>query len=1392
MKAADKIKVNNIDCPEKTFIACEHMRYPPIARVPRDKDIPLSYAQQRLWIHDQLEPDTPNNISNAVWIQGHLRLGILQRALDTIVDRHEILRTTYSVASGEPLQTINPACSVPIIHNDLSNCPDDELEGEIRHCISEEARHLFNLSGDLMLRTVLIRLSDTEHVLILTIHQIASDSRSMKIFFMELLAGYGAFSEGKPFPLPELPVQYADFAYWRRQWMTGEVLQHQLSYWQNQLAGGPSFLELPSDRPRPALSNLRGASHTIVLPHTFAASIRSLIEQEGVTMFVMMMAAFKTLLYRYTGQGDVSVGTFLPNRNWPEVHGLIGFFLNTVVLRTCLYDGPSFAALLKREMSVVQEAYEHCDMPFEKLVEVLNPHRDPGHTPLFQTALLFEDVPAIPNEIPDLNFELLDSETSVSLYELSLIITELSGDIRLSFIYRTDLFDAGTIQRMAANFRMLLKSIVSNPDDSIFMLPVLSQSEQEQILGAWNSSKSRAPIGDCIHNLFEAQVERTPDAVALVFEGREMTYRELNSKANQLAHYLIKIGAGPEVLVGIFEERSLEMVVGLLGILKAGGAYVPLDPGYPLERLTLMMVDADVTILLTNSRLSARIPLFRGKPVYIDSDWKDITLESKENPVTQVSPDNAACLLYTSGSTGKPKGAILQHSSLVHFITAVISEYGLVSSDRVLQFASISFDASTEEIYPCLAIGATLVIRTDDMLTDTEFLQKCKEWKLTVLSLPTAYWHILTLNLESEKLSIPDSVRLLIIGGERALPERLAQWQQQVGPRVKILNTYGPTEATVVTTLFDLTHFNPRPDLIRELPLGRPLPGVPVYVLDGHLQPVPIGVPGELHIGGSVLARGYLKRPDITAERFIPDPFSKEPGARLYKTGDIVRYLPDGNIEFKGRVDHQVKIRGFRIELGEIEVFLRQHSAVREAVVIIREDHPGDQRIVVYVLPKDRESFHIREIRDYLIVKLPNYMIPSAFVLLDSVPLTPNNKVDRNALPEPDQFIQRLDCKYIAPRSELEIQLAGIWENVLGVRPVGITDNFFEIGGHSLLAVRLSSEIRKIAGKDFPVMALFHNPTIEQLSRIIINKSSSYKWPAIVKICASGSKIPLFSVYNTHLARFLEPDQPFYILTCPSKDENLDPYDTIEKIAALNIKEMRTVQPKGPYLIIGYCFWAIVTLEMAHQLIKQGDEVPVLFLVEPPDICLEKQSPQNTTFKSRLISHSRNLRMLRYPEKIAYIIRKTLYLIKRNTSYRYIKYAAKIILCKTYLYFGHLPPLWLRRFYLSEYHANKISSSYMPRIYPGKAVIFYADEMSADAEEWSEFVTGGVEIHEVPKAGHLDILREPYISKWAKILGTYLNKIQGNDGRTMHEEIVPVSERILAVTKDSGNDVTVR
>ncbi|RJQ44371.1 MAG: amino acid adenylation domain-containing protein [Nitrospiraceae bacterium] len=1368
------MKINNYINSIGTGVPVKQSSVPPIIPVSRRDNIPLSFAQQRLWMHEEMEPDIQTVINYVIWIDGHLRLDVLQKALDAIIQRHEILRTTYSVVHGEPVQIVHQNHSLKITQIDLDNCPAQDLEAAILSQMEGNRDKLFDLSTDLMLRVSLLRLSDSEYLLHLSIHHIAADEQSLKIFSRELLTLYEAFAEGRPSTLPDLPVQYADFSYWRRQQMTGEILERNISYWKNHLAGSPAALDLPSDRPRPSVRSFKGASHTFILPETITSSLKKLSEHEGVSMSTLMMAAFKVLLYRYTDQGDICAGTFTSTRNMPEIHGLIGFFVNMLVFRTDLSDAPSFRKLLHRESEVADGAYRHYDMPFEMLVEALNPQRDLGRSPLFQVAFAYDDEPDIPLELPGLKIEIMDIDSSISLYDLSLLATQSPDVMKLTFVYSTDLFNAGTIQRFADNFTALLKSIVLNPEVSISALPILSDTERKMILEEWSGGTDEPQSTTSIHELFEAQVERTPDAVAVVFEDQQLTYLQLNNRANQLAHYLRKLGVGPEMLVGICEERSLEMVVGLLGILKSGGAYVPLDPDYPQERLNLIVNDTKIPVLLTHSHLSARISLMKGKVVLLDSDWNDIARESEDNPPNRSTPDNAACIFYTSGSTGTPKGAVIQHGALVHFTKAVISQYGLRPSDRVLQFASINFDASAEEIYPCLAIGSTLVLRTNDMLTNRDFLDRCDRWKLTVLSLPTAYWHILTQGLETENLLIPSSVRLVIIGGERALPDRLSLWQQFAGPRIRLLNTYGPTEATVVATLFDLTSWN-LPGEAKEIPIGRPTPNTKIYILDTFLQPVPVGVPGELYIGGNSLAREYLNRADITSEKFIPNPFENGEGSRLYKTGDLARYLPDSLIEFIGRIDHQVKIRGFRIELGEIESRLRQHPAIKEAVVVAREERPGERKVVGYVVPRQITADLIPELRVFLAKSLPDHMNPSAFVMLNALPLTPNNKIDLKALPAPERNIVKHDRTYMPPRNSLEMILTKIWEKVLDVRPVGIRDNFFEIGGHSLLAVRLISEIKKSTGKNFPVISIFQSQTVERLAELFCQEHKSEQLSPLNPFQPAGSKPPLFWVYGwqcySFLSQSLGMDQPFYGFFNQEKYGRPVYYNTIEEIAALYLQEMRDVQLQGPYFLGGYCFGGMIALEMAQQLCKEGNEVPFLFLIELPSECLPADPSQNHNTSSRKSSSaSRALSVLKklihfsFPEKAEYISKNTRFIFRRILSRG--KNSLKTARCMVYAARKQPLPYNLRHFYLMKLYANAINN-YTPRPYPGKVILIRAEKGSyTSRQNWSSLASGGVEIHTVQRSGHMSILEEPYIETWAGLMKKSLDSIhekrQGN------------------------------
>ncbi|MEH2169753.1 MAG: amino acid adenylation domain-containing protein [Nostoc sp.] len=1058
---------------------------------------PTSFAQQRLWFLHQLEPNSSvYNLPYGLRISGNLRVDALQQAFATIVTRHEILRTTFTTVDGNPVQVIAKSRAIVIPVVNLSEWLEVDRAAQVQRLITKEAEHPFDLAHDSLLRVTLLQLGEKEYLLLLTLHHIIFDGWSLGIFIGELTALYKAFSTGTASPLPELPIQYADYAIWQREWLQGMELKTRLDYWKQQLAGSLPVLELPTDRPRLAVQNFQGATESFSLSSDLSQALKQINQQAGITLFMTLLAAFKTLLYRYTGEGDIIVGSPTANRDRPEIEGLIGFFVNTLVLRTYLGDNLSFRQLLLRIQEVTSRAFDRQDLPFEKLVEEMQPERSLSHTPLFQVMFVLQNAPMPPLELPELilNPVMLDSKTAK--VDLSLSMTDTQQGLMGNLEYNTDLFEAATIKRMVGHFQTLLESIVVNPDQSLSDLPILTETERQTLLVKWNSTQTENLQDLCIHELFETQVQQTPDAVAVVFEGQQLTYRELNAKANQLARYLRSLGVRPEVLVGICVERSSEtlpeasllMIIGLLGILKAGGAYVPLDPAYPQERLTWMLSDSQVSVLLTQKHLQVEQEFDGLYVICLDTDWEVISQESEENLVGGATLENLAYVIYTSGSTGKPKGVMIQHQSLVNFTLGAIVEYRFTQSDGILQFASISFDTAVEEIYPCLVSGGTLVLRNEKMLIDIpNFLKQCEEWEITVLDLPTAYWHHLTFELTTTKLRLPESLRLVIIGGERVLPERVKMWQKYVGDYPQLFNGYGPTEATVVTTIYKLPKATfSSESTLSGVPIGKPIRNVQVYVLDKYLQPVPIGIQGELYIGGAGLARGYLNRPDLTEEKFIPNPFNKSKKSdRLYKTGDLVRYLPDGNIEFLGRIDNQVKVRGFRIELGEIEVVMIQHSEIKEVVVITQQGATGNQYLVTYVVPKQNSGLKSSELRRFLRDKLPEYMLPKVFVMLEALPLTPNGKVDRKALPIADQNHYDDDTIYVAPRTLTEKKLTAIWSELLLRKQVGINDNFFELGGHSLLLTQMIFRVRETFQVELPLRSLFEMPTVAGLAESI-------------------------------------------------------------------------------------------------------------------------------------------------------------------------------------------------------------------------------------------------------------------------------------------------------------------
>ncbi len=1056
----------------------------PILPRGKDAELPLSFAQTRLWFLDQFESDSSfYNIPLALRLEGNLNQDVLIQSLEEICDRHEALRTNFITVDGVATQVIQTETPWTVTIVDLQPLSSSEQEIASQELTQNQAIQPFDLARDPLIRANLVILSETEHILLVCMHHIVSDGWSMGVFLQELTDLYNAYIQNQPSSLKPLPIQYGDYTLWQKQWLQGDILQRQLEYWQKQLADTPALLSLPTDRPRPAVQSFAGAHLPFTLSWELSQKLSQLTQEQGVTLFMTLLTAFDVLLYRYTEQEDILIGTPIANRNRSELEGLIGFFVNTLVLRTDLSGNPSFNELLIRVRQMAMDAYTHQDLPFEMLVEVLQPERDLSHAPLFQVDFLLQNEPLSQLELIGLTASPLLTENATAKFDLTLGMENTDTGLRGSWEYNTDLFERSTIERLAGNFVTLLEAIVANPQQQISQLPLLTEVESQQLLKDWNATEKDYPFHQCVHHLFEEQAERTPNAVAVVFEGLELTYQQLNIQANQLAHYLQSLGVGAEILVGIYLERSLLVIVGLLAVLKAGGAYVPLDPDYPQQRLTYMAEDAKISLLLTQQSLLSSLPIEDVGVIVLDQSAEILTVQSLENPVSEVVPENLLCVLYTSGSTGKPKGVMLTHEALVNHSWGISEIFGLTESDRVLQFASFGFDVAAEEIFPTWLKGGTVVLRPWQMFpTLTDFADFIEQESLTLLNITPAYWHEWAIAVSQSSATVPSSLRVVAVGGDAVLPETVNIWREWVGKRVECINVYGPTEASVTAIVHNL--LDSQSEKMNSVLIGRPIANTKAYILDQNLQPAPIGVKGELHLCGVRLARGYLNRPELTAEKFIDNPFADAPFNRLYKTGDLARYLPNGSIECFGRIDNQVKIRGFRIELGEIEAILNQHLDVQTSCVIIREDIPGQKYLVAYIVSHYERIPMISELRQFLAGNLPMYMVPQAFVFLESLPLTTNRKVDRRALPAPNLEGDRRD-QYVAPRNGIEEMLVQIWTEVLKVGQVGIYDNFFEIGGHSLLATQLVSRIRSLFKIELPLRSLFAAATVAELAHLI-------------------------------------------------------------------------------------------------------------------------------------------------------------------------------------------------------------------------------------------------------------------------------------------------------------------
>lgn len=1051
---------------------------PLITRVQRSKTLPASFSQERLWFLDQFEPEScVYNLPYAARLKGSLNQRALKRALDTIVTRHEALRTTLVAKDGRPVQVINESHSLCLKVIDISDSLETEHEANAQALLEQHVRRPFDLSSDPMLRAVLIRLKADDHILLLVMHHVATDGWSMGVLSRELGSLYDSFAIGDNSPLSDLPIQYADFAHWQRQWFKGEALDRQVVYWKKQLGGDLPALDLPTDKSRPSAQTYQGARLPVAIDASLMESLKVLSRQEGVSLFMILLAAFQALLHRYTGKDDILIGSPIASRNQVEIEHLIGFFVNIIVLRTELAGDPTFQELLSRVRSVCLEAYAHQDLPFEKLVYELQPERDLSRSPLFQVMFILQNAPRPALELKGLTVDPLQVDRRTAQFDLTLSLTEGLNGLSGWMEYNTDLFETPTIMRMWGHFRVLLEEIVVDPNRPLSSLPLLTAAEHHQLIVKWNETQEDYSEYSCLHQLFEIQRDYTPEAVAAVFEQKHLNYRELNIRANKLAHYIKKRGVGPGVLVAICVDRSLEMLIGLLGILKAGGAYVPLDPDYPKERLSFVIEDTKAPILVTQRHLLEKLPDCNAERVLLDADWRTIFREKECNPTSDATADDLAYVIHTSGSTGNPKGIRIPHRAVVNFMQAMQRESWLSSRDKLLAVTTLSFDIAALELFLPLTVGACVVVAKKEVAADGERLStQLSEHSITLMQATPATWQLL---LTSGWIS--DRNLKILCGGEM-LTRELSKRLQKTGR--SLWNMYGPTETTIWSTIYPVNSDE------RSVSIGRPIANTQTYILDPNLKPVPIGVPGELYIGGVGLARGYLNRPELTDERFVPNHFSHEPTARLYRTGDMARYRSDGNIEFLGRIDHQVKIRGYRIELGEVEAVLAGHPGIREVVVVARADSRAEKRLVAYVVHEPKRARTTDNLRSFLKKKLPSYMIPSIFVSLNELPLTPNGKIDRQSLPAPYLVRGDLESNFVAPRTPMEKVLAEIWLNVLGAGRIGIHDDFFELGGHSLLAFQVIYQVRSTLQMDIPFRCLFDMPTVAQLTPEIVRRKA--------------------------------------------------------------------------------------------------------------------------------------------------------------------------------------------------------------------------------------------------------------------------------------------------------------
>jgi aspartate racemase len=1308
----------------------------PVISTRRDQGpTPLSFAQEQIWLHSQFNRGLYNE-SLTIYRRGPLDVPTLKRAFGEIVRRHEAWRTIFKVVDGHPVQIVGPAYEPAIEVLDLRNMASDKPEAESLRMARERARLPFDMERGPLARVMLVQLSDGDYRLYLFLHHIVFDGFSVyNVFLPELVKVYEAFLAGQSSPLADLRVQYSDFAQWQRDSIDAAQLNESRAFWSSQLDGQIPVLELPTDHARPALQSFRGAMHRFSLPKNVSDGLHALANRENTSFFVVVLACFASLLRRYSSQEDFVIGTVTSGRKHSELESLLGCFQNPLALRLRLAGDPSFRELLAHTRDVTLAALAHDNAPFERLVNELSVRRDTSRNPIFN--VMFSLAPPTPKYPEGWDLNQLDLDTGTAKFDLDLELDDRPSGLQGRFVYCTDLFDAATIERMTGHFQTVIEAVLTDSEQKISRLPMLSAREREQFT-AWNATETDYPREKTMHELVEAQAARTPEASAVEHSGQKLTYRELNERANQLAHFLRKRGIGIESKVGVCLRRSLELPVALLAVLKAGAACLPLDPAYPKERLTYMLDDSQTPLVLTQPGLLSEVTDFNAQVINLDPDWKEFAAESRDNVASGTKPENLAYVIYTSGSTGKPRGVLLSHAGLVNHNIAATKLFGFSTSDRMAQFASISFDIAVEEIFPTWMSGGSLIVREENAsLAVGDFLRWVDENRVTALDLPTAYWHELVRELSESALKLPKSLRLIIVGGEKASSAMLTEWRKLAGPRVRWVNTYGPTETSVIVTSYEPKDGEEIPAV---LPIGRPIANTRIYILGKNLQPLPVGVAGDLYVSGPGLARGYLNRPDITAEKFVEDPFRSEPGSRMYKTGDLARYLPSGEIEFAGRTDDQVKIRGYRVELEEIESVLGAHPGVHETVVMARENSSGEKSLVAYLVPSREQVPTASELRTFLKQKLPHYMVPSAVVLLETMPKTPNGKTDKRALPAPIAADFAETQEYVAPTNELETRLATIWETVLEKKPVGIRDNFFELGGHSLLAARLMHRIEQQLGERLPLAALLQAPTIEQLAKLLNHDEAGAAWSLMVPLQPEGSKPPFFCVHGVggnvvgfrDLAKHLGNDQPFYGIQPQGLDGKQECLTSVPEMAESYIKEIKRVQPHGPYHIGGYSFGGLVAYEMAQILHARGEEVSFLALFD--------------TYPGKVEGRAaalKNLKSLPLKQQVSFLVKKGTFVmmtLRKRLELQMLPRALRNV----------------------RQACSRAAGNYDVHPYQGRVTLFRVREKSIGSVNdpyaiWWRVASDGVDLREI-SGDHLSLLKEPQVRLLAEQLSDALSQ----------------------------------